>query len=176
MLPMDDLARQAFADWTQAQPVVSAYVHAIVLDRAERDDVLQDVALAVLESYPAYDRSRPFLPWAMGIARHAIGDSLRRRRRRPVSIAPEAVEALAGAFADVGQQERAALAHLADCVAKLEGRAREACDLRYRLDLKPARIAELMGLQPNTASKLLQRVREELRACVEQRVRAEGNA
>jgi len=61
-------------------------------------------------------------------------------------------------------------------VAKLEGRAREACDLRYRLDLKPARIAELMGLQPNTASKLLQRVREELRACVEQRVRAEGNA
>ena len=67
---MDPATRQAFAQWTLAQPAVSAFVHAWVQDRAERDDVLQEVAVAVLESYEAYDPSRPFLPWALGIARH----------------------------------------------------------------------------------------------------------
>ena len=173
---MDQLTRQAFTDWTQAQPAVSAFVHVVVTDRAERDDVLQDVAVAVLESYADYDPSRPFLPWAMGIARHAIADSLRKRRRRPMLLAPEATDALAAAFAEVADVERARLHHLAECVARLDSRAREACELRYRMDIKPARIAELMGLQANTAAKLLQRVREQLRECIESRIRAEGKA
>ena len=173
---MDPLTRDAFTHWTQAQPAVSAFVHAVVADRAERDDVLQDVAVAVLDSYGAYDPSRPFLPWALGIARHAVADSLRRRRRRPILLAPEATDALAAAIAEVADVERTRVHHLAECIARLDGRAREACELRYRMDLKPARIAELMGLQANTAAKLLQRVREQLRECIELRVRAEGQA
>lgn len=128
---MDPRTREAFARWTLAQPAVSAFVHAVVIDRAERDEVLQDVAIAVLESFPSYDPARPFVPWAIGIARHAVADSLRRR-----------------------------LAHLADCVRELDGRAREVCDLRYRLDFSATRIGELLGIQPNTAAKALQRVRE----------------
>jgi RNA polymerase sigma factor (sigma-70 family) len=133
---MDPLARQAFADWTLAQPAVSAFVHVLVADRAERDDVLQDVAVAVLEAYGSYDRARPFLPWALGIARHAAADSLRRRRRQPMLMAPEAADALAGALSEVAESERARLAHLPDCLQELDGRAREACELRYRAGLE----------------------------------------
>ncbi len=176
MKVMDPLARQAFADWTRAQPAVSAFVHALVADRADRDDVLQDVAVAVLEAYGSYDPSRPFLPWALGIARHAAADSLRRRRRQPLSLAPEATEAFASAVAEVADAERARLAHLAGCMQELDGRAREACELRYRAGLRPARVAEALGIQPNTASKVLQRVREQLRECIERRMRAEARA
>ena len=77
---MDPVAREAFAQWTLAQPAVSAFVQAMVPDRAERDDVLQEVAMAVLESFGSYDRSRPFVPWAIGIARHVAADSLWQRR------------------------------------------------------------------------------------------------
>jgi RNA polymerase sigma-70 factor (ECF subfamily) len=173
---MDPLARQAFADWTRAQPAVSAFVHVLVADRAERDDVLQDVAVAVLEAYGSFDRARPFLPWALGIARHAAAESLRRRRRQPMLLAPEAADALAGALSEVAESERARLAHLPDCLQELDGRAREACELRYRAGLKPSSIAQALGIQPNTASKLLQRVREQLRECIERRMRAEARA
>lgn len=173
---MDDLHRQAFAHWTRAQPAVSAFVHALVADRAERDDVLQEVAMAILESFPTYDQARPFTPWAIGVARRTVADAFRRRGRRPVPLSPEATDAIAEAFAEVSDEEQARLGHLADCLRELDGRAREACDLRYRLDLKPSRIAELLGIQPNTAAKVLQRVREQLRECIERRMRAEARA
>jgi RNA polymerase sigma-70 factor (ECF subfamily) len=173
---MDPRTREAFAHWTLAQPAVSAFVHAVVADRAERDDVLQEVAIAVLESYAAYDPARPFVAWAIGIARHAVADALRRRARAPMRLGDEAAEAVAQAIAQVHEGERERLAHLAACLEELDGRAREVCELRYRRDLAPARIAQVLGIQPNTAAKALQRVREQLRACIERRMRAEAKA
>ncbi|MFO0829431.1 MAG: sigma-70 family RNA polymerase sigma factor [Phycisphaerales bacterium] len=171
---MDEIARRAFALWTDAQPVVSAFVHALVADRAERDDALQSVAMAVLESFPDYDPARPFLPWAMGIARHVVVNEARSRRRRPALLSPEAADALAQAMTEVAESQRDRLRYLADCLSRLRGQAREVCDLRYRRDLKPAHIATILGLQPNTVAKSLQRVREQLRACIEERLTEEG--
>ncbi len=173
---MDDRTRQAFALWTQAQPAVSAFVHAMLSDRSERDDVLQEVAIAVLESFPQYDPARPFTPWAIGIARNLVMATVRGARRRPLALDPVAADAFATAVAEVAEGERARLAHLADCMRGLDGRAREICELRYRSDLKPGRIAEVLRLQPNTVSKALQRAREQLRACIEERTRLEGGA
>ncbi|MFN9078852.1 MAG: sigma factor-like helix-turn-helix DNA-binding protein, partial [bacterium] len=88
---------------------------------------------------------------------------------------PEAAErAHADAVASVSADERARLAHRAACLARLEGRPREICDLRYRTGLSPARIAGALGMQPNTVSKALERVRTELRECIERRIAAEG--
>lgn len=166
---MDDRTRQAFTLWTQAQPTVSAYIHALVCDRAVRDEILQEVALAILEHFDRYDSARPFLPWAMTIARNAVADARRRGRRMPVQLSDAAESALAAALAEVSDTERARLAHLAACLEKIEGRAREICDYRYRAGLAPARIATLLGLQSNTVAKALQRLRDDLRACIERR-------
>lgn len=167
---MEDRTRLAFARWTEAQPAVSAFVHAMLGDRSERDDVLQEVAMAVLESFDQYDQSRPFTPWAIGIARNVVLASVRRARRRPPALDPAAADALAGAVAEVSADERVRLAHLAECLRRLDARAREICELRYRGDLKPARIADMLRLQPNTVSKALQRAREQLRECIDDRV------
>jgi DNA-directed RNA polymerase specialized sigma24 family protein len=47
--------------WTLAQPVVSSFIGAMVRDFSDRDDVLQETAVAVLESADRYDpnRTRP---------------------------------------------------------------------------------------------------------------------
>lgn len=62
---------------------------------------------------------------------------------------------------------------LTDCLGRLEGRSREICDLRYRTGLSPTRIASALNMQANTVSKALQRIRGELRACIELRMAAE---
>lgn len=169
---MDPRTRDAFALWTAAQPAVSAFVHALVGDPAMRDEVLQDTVARVIESFARYDRSRPFLPWALTLARRAASDARTRRARFPSALTEAAEEGLAAALVEVEQGERAMLDHLSECLGRLDHRQRRMCDLRYRGGLKPARIAHAMGLQPNTVSKSLQRIRESLRECIESRVRA----
>ncbi len=41
--------------WTLAQPTVSAFVVSVVRDFAARDDLLQETAIAVIESFDRYD-------------------------------------------------------------------------------------------------------------------------
>ncbi|MFM1804285.1 MAG: polymerase sigma factor CnrH [Planctomycetota bacterium] len=166
----DPRTRQAFALWTQAQPAVSAFVYALAGDARVRDEVLQEVAVALLESFDTYDESRPFLPWVLAIARNKVADARRRRARSPVPLTEAAVDSLASALSEVEETERERLALLEDCLARVRGQPRDICELRYRGGASVARIAGLLGLQPNTVAKSLQRVRDELRACIEERL------
>ena len=164
---MDERLRQVTRGWTLAQPAVAAFLTSVVRDFRERDDLLQDVAVAVLESYDRYDESRPFVPWAIGIARHRVGTWLRSRRRARVCFDSAAVEQLAAAFAAIPADDYRRLDRLSECLGLLEGKARQLCELRYRDDLKPAAIAPLVGMTANTVAKALQRVRDRLRECIE---------
>lgn len=164
---MDESTRQAMRHWTLAQPAVSAFVTAVVRDFSDRDDVLQNVAVAVIDSFATYDESRPFTPWAIGVARNQIGLYLRRRKRDRHTFDSDAVANLASAFDAVADDEMHLLDRLRVCVARLDTRSRRLCQLRYRDDLKPAAIADVLSMTANGVSKALQRVRTQLRICLE---------
>ena len=166
---MDEITRQAARQWTVAQPVVSAFVTSVVRDFSARDDVLQEVAVAVIESFGRYDHSRPFVAWALGIAHNHVGLYLRRLKRDRHIFDEETIGQLAAAFSEVSTEESMKLDRLSDCMKGLDGRARQLCELRYQQDLKPAAIAGLVGMTANTVAKALQRIRDQLRLCIEQR-------
>ncbi len=168
-LSMDDSIRQATRLWTMAQPAVSAFITSVVRDFRDRDDVLQETAVAIVESFGRYDPARPFVAWALGIARNQIGLYLRRRGRDRLVFDPATVEQLAVAFEHVTPDDVHQLDHLRDCMHLLDSKSKRLCDLRYRNDLKPAAIAELLGMSANAAAKALQRMREQLRACIERK-------
>jgi RNA polymerase sigma factor (sigma-70 family) len=48
----------------------------------DAEDLLQDILLSVHEARRTYDPTRPFLPWAMAIARNRMADGARRYMRR----------------------------------------------------------------------------------------------
>ncbi len=171
---MDDNTRQAARHWTLAQPVVSAFVTSVVRDFTARDDVLQEVAVAVLESFDRYEPSRPFISWALGIAQNQVGLYLRRVRRDRHAFDDETITRLASAFESVSAEKAQKLDFLQDCLRGLEGRARELCDLRYQHDLKPAAIADAVGMTANSVAKALQRIRDQLRDCIERKTALEG--
>jgi RNA polymerase sigma-70 factor (ECF subfamily) len=168
-MTMQEQTRKAMRLWSLAQPAVSAFITAVVRDFSERDDVLQDVAVAVLENFESYDESRPFTPWAIGIARNQIGLYLRRKRRNRYTFDTDAIESLAAAFDAISDDETHLMERLRVCVAQLGSRSRRLCELRYRDDLKPAAIATAVSMTANGVSKALQRVRQQLRTCIEGR-------
>ena len=166
---MDDAVRQATRLWTLAQPTVSAFIASVVRNFRDRDDVLQETAVAVIESFERYDPAQSFVGWSLGIARNQVGLYLRRRNRDVHAFDTEAVERLAAAFENVDAAEMQRLDHLRDCLLGLEARSRRICDLRYRDDLKPAAIAATIGMSANAVAQALCRIREQLRSCIERK-------
>jgi RNA polymerase sigma factor (sigma-70 family) len=53
-----------------------------LLCEADREDIVQDILLAVHTARAAYDGTRPFLPWLMAIAHNRSVDATRRHGRR----------------------------------------------------------------------------------------------
>ncbi len=171
---IDETTRQVTRLWTLAQPKVSAFVTAVVRDFKDRDDLMQDIAVAVFESFDRYDPERPFVQWAMGVARNQFKVYLRQRKRHLAVFDPETIEVLETAFSEMPAAASRELDFLQDCLKSLDGRGRELCELRYQDGLKPAAISETLKLPGTAVRKALQRIREQLRACVERKAAAEG--
>ncbi len=169
---MDDSTRHATRLWTSAQPVVAAFVASVVRDRRDREDVLQETALAVLNSFESYDSSQAFQGWAIGVARNQISLYLRRRRRDRLVFNEETIANLQSTFEQSSPPEE--LDHLPTCIEQLSGRSRKICELRYQKGLKPIAISEQIGMTANSVSKALQRIREQLRECIEDKFVSEG--
>lgn len=170
---MDERLREATRLWTLAVPTVSAFVTSVVRDFQDRDDLLQETAIAVLESFDRYDPSQPFVAWAIGVARNHVRLYCRRKARARVAFDSEAVDALATAFGRTDPKDRR-LDYLGDCMRGLEARARELCRLRYEQGSKPAAIAERVGMGANAVAKALQRIRDRLRECIERKALEAG--
>ncbi len=171
---MDNNTRQATKLWTLAYPAVSAFVASIVHNFEDRDDVLQEIAVAVIESFPSYDTNRPFTGWAIGVARNQIGLYLRHRRRDRLVFDEKTIDCLALSFGETSPEQVRRLDHLNDCLKLVQGRSRELCRLRYEKDLKPAVIAKMLGMTSNTVAKTLQRTRDQLRSCIEMKTAVDG--
>lgn len=52
------------------------------LQKADIEDIVQDILLSVHLARATYDPARPFSPWLMGICHHRLVDSARRHKRR----------------------------------------------------------------------------------------------
>lgn len=173
---MDESTRKVTRLWTLAQPRISAFVTSVVRDFRDRDDLMQDIAVAVFESFDSYDSSRPFPTWALGVARNQFKTYLAKRKRDQSRLVfdDETVACVEDAIASQPMEELHKLDHLRSCVQELEGRGRELCELRYQDELKPAAISEALGMPGTAVRKALQRVREQLRQCIDRKTAAEG--
>lgn len=95
---VDESTQHATRLWTTAQPVVAAFVASAVRNRHDRDDVLQEAAIAVINAFASYDSARPFQAWAIGIARNQVGLYLRKRGRDRLVFGEETLMILQATF------------------------------------------------------------------------------
>lgn len=141
-------------------------------DPATADDLAQQVFVVAVEKH-VLDCDPPAL--AVFLHRTARFVYLRHvRDRKGAAELADAVDELwaRDCAADGGD---ARLEALRACVEGLSGRARDAVERCYGLAALDARrhdsVAAELGLLPNGLKTLLQRVRQQLRACIERRLR-----
>ena len=158
--------------WTLATPLVSGFILSLVRNYQDRDDILQDTAVAVLNSFEKYDKSKPFAGWVIGIAKNQILLHFRKTNKNTILLEPSLAESLQQAFSDSSSANNN-LDHLAECFKALDPKSKELCKMRYELDMKPASIAEKIEMKANSVAKTLQRIRDELRDCIQRKNKAE---
>lgn len=171
---MDESTQKAARLWTSAQPAVAAFVSSVVLDRRDREDIVQETALAVFKAIESYDSQRPFNAWAIGIARNQIGTYLRKHKRDRHVFSEATIANLQAPFA--AEVDRPELDFVDVCLRQLQDHARKLCDLRYRQGLKPAAISQQVDMTANAVAKALQRVRAQIKSCIETKVAASASA
>jgi hypothetical protein len=105
----------------QHEGEIRAFVGSMLRDRGLCDDVFQEVALTLWEQGDCYEASRPFGPWARGIAANKVLERRRGDQRFPLAFSPETIEAVAQGFARTEFAARPAAAEPSLAMSVLSG-------------------------------------------------------
>jgi RNA polymerase sigma-70 factor, ECF subfamily len=155
------------AYWTGAQRAVAAFVRTLATDFHESEEILQRVAVTLVRKYEQYDPSRPFIAWAIGIAKIETLAFLRERSKERLVFDDSLVAGIAESHERASQASSSIPQFLSECIEELDGRSRRAIQLRYGEDLRTAQIAKALEIGDGAARMLLSRARIMLRKCVE---------
>jgi RNA polymerase sigma-70 factor (ECF subfamily) len=157
--------------WTRAHHSVAAYVNALVPEFSDAEDIVQEVALVLMRRFAEYDRARPFVAWAIGVARLQVLQHWDRRRQRPKFLDDALLEKVTALHGEMVDELASARRALEICLRDIDGRRRTALAMRYGDNLQPTAIAAALGTSATAIRNLLNRVRNDLRACIERRLR-----
>ena len=160
--------------WTSSQPAVANFVHSLVRDRGAAKDVLQETALVIFRRFEAYDGERPFVAWALGIARYQVMGLWRDAARSLVVFDDEVLEKFTRTWAELAPVISDRAAALEPCIDSLAAHARRLVQLSYFEELNAEEIAGRLGGNGPSIRVTLQRIREQLRTCIARQVQMEG--
>lgn len=153
--------------WTDAQPVVSQYVQSLVNDAWAARDIVQNTSVALLLKFEQYDPARPFLPWALGVAKFEILANRRDHARSRIICDADLLEQYTAAWVEIAPQVEDEALALRHCVGKLQPKQQELLRLRYVENRNSDEIAAELGRTATNIRTTLHRIRQALRRCIE---------
>src|SRR5262245_8246385 len=158
--------------WSQSQSGVGEDILSLVRDFHAAEDLLQQVAVVLVREFEKYDPARPFLPWALGIAKNVVLKSRRDLARESAALLDqELVDRVQAAFEEQSEGWSQVRLALRNCLEKQSKRMLEVLRWRYAYDLKPKEVANRMGVTSGAVRVMLHRARAGLRDCIDRRLR-----
>jgi RNA polymerase sigma-70 factor, ECF subfamily len=168
------LAEEVAALLAEAWPAIAAYVGAELRDRHAVDDVMQEIGHAITAASERYDRDRPFLNWAFGVARIQILRHFERCAKERTVFSSELVDKLADACRAADYKPSRRREALEECLGRLPKRQSKAIRLYYHEELPQAEVAERMEMTATAVGVLIHRARVSLKDCIGRRLAAEN--
>lgn len=172
----EEQKREEFTQfWLKAEPSISAYVFASVSGFHDAEDTVQRIAQELAQRFDEYQPNRPFLGWALWIARSRVIDFYRKQGRSQLVFSPELLSRLAKTISQQAEVRNHRREALEACLDQLPDKSRRLLDLRYVEELSAADVAREVGSTSGSVRVLLSRVRTALADCIQRRLAAEGS-
>lgn len=156
--------------WGKASTPVSAYVRSAVPNYHDAEDIIQETVSHIAHHFDEYDPKRPFVAWAIGIARYRILESRHQDRRKPLLLGEEALDKLTDAMTAEAEHAEHRLEALDHCIGRLNPKHKQVLEKRYQGQKSHKTIAQSIGIKQKSVSILLWRIRQILADCVTQRM------
>jgi RNA polymerase sigma-70 factor (ECF subfamily) len=146
------------------------FLRALGCESALADDLTQETFLAVLERPFAEINRAATSSYLRTIARNLLISHHRRNGRYNLA---DNLDELAGEWSQwAGDDDgESAIEALRECLKALTPRARQALEQRFRDRTSRSAIAEGLGITEHGAKNLMQRAKQQLRACIEQKLK-----
>ena len=165
------------AEVRQHHAGVRAFVRSLGVDPLWVDDIAQEAFIVAYQRLDEFDSDRDFGAWVRGIARNLVINERRKSARRKrilsdnltdvllrTSSVPEEVEE---GLSDSGE---AKLEALRTCLGTVPSKSRDLMRARYEENASAVEIAKQKGMKAATVRKNLERIRTNLKKCMEQRL------
>ena len=149
------------------------YILTHVRDFTVAEDLLQQSALVLWQKFEQYDPGRPFLAWALGVARLEILNAARRRPGR--SLVESDLDGLVvGEYLRLESELPLRRQLLRSCLKHLPASMIEAVRLRYEEGSNLNQIAARLGKSLAAVKVTLHRARISLQDCVRMKASTRG--
>lgn len=170
----DHARRESFLQHLSGcESTLRAFIAGALAAAHERADFFQEVVLILWRRFDDYDATRPFQPWAMGVAVRRMKEEYRRVQRRPGLLPPEHVERLADELtaAEGSHTTAAEESALAACLAALPESSARLMQRRYSERAGIETLSTETGQSPAALYQTFSRLRRALADCIRRRLR-----
>lgn len=139
------------------------FVYMRMLHREDAEDVTEDTFIKAMNSYDSYDPGKAsYITWLCTIARNSMIDHVRKAHSDKIVPFDEtfdkgAVDKELESLTDDTQKR------VAQILAHLRPDERELLSMRYGLEMDYSQIAKIVGIEPKTAAKRVERLLKKCR-------------
>jgi len=160
------------------QAGLRAFIRSLGIDAMWVDDVAQEVLVIAYERRDQFDPEQPFRNWVWGIARNCVMNDRRKSARRSRILHENVTDILMSTSS--AAEEREALndaehnrmVALQECLKQIPSRSRELVRQRYEKNMKASDLASEFRMNAAAVRKSLERIRNGIRKCMEERLTA----
>jgi RNA polymerase sigma-70 factor (ECF subfamily) len=148
---------------------IQSYVASLVPNRADADDIMQEVCIVLWEKFETFTPGSDFASWACRIAFLKILNH-RRKQPRSVGLSEEVLDRLNHQFLGMGAEIDAEQKALGPCLDELTPHQRELLHRRHSPQSTLQLTAEQFGVSVVTLRKRLKTIYSQLMACISQKL------
>jgi RNA polymerase sigma-70 factor, ECF subfamily len=168
--------KRLMALMTRHQRQIFSYIYALVPNRSDAEDLLQETSLVICEKFHEFEDGTDFVAWGCQIAYWRVRYSRQKYARSKVVFDQEIVDVLAQTASSMADELDDRHEALARCLQKLHPRDRELLLARYEPGGGVEEAAKRSRRTLKAAYKALTRLRKLLLDCVSTRLASEGAA
>jgi RNA polymerase sigma-70 factor (ECF subfamily) len=149
------------------QQRLAGFVRTLVPNRADAEEVLQEVCLYIWRHADEFQLGTDFAAWAFRVAHFHVLTWRKRQSRDRLVFDELLVDQLATDAQSLDEHAERQQAALEECLNKLIARDREIISLRYELGATTQEVADKVGRNVKTLYATLNRIRLSLLECIE---------
>jgi RNA polymerase sigma-70 factor, ECF subfamily len=168
--PTNDHSTEFVRLLTQHDRGIMLFILSLVPNWTDAEEIQQETNVKLWQEFGKFRLESDFGAWARTIAWYEVLTYRERNRRQWLRTSPKFLESVAAEVEATADQAATRQTVLAECVEQLSSYGRELLRLHYTLGWKVRDIAEKFRSTSDAVYKALQRVRVELRQCIEHKL------